>query len=109
MAGIVLVTGGSRGIGRGITRSLAAAGNDIIFTYQKNREAAEENKKFIEETYKVNCKHVQADFVEANEESVARVTTNSIKKENLDIFIKNFPFLGKIILSSHINKKNQFT
>jgi 3-oxoacyl-[acyl-carrier protein] reductase len=36
-----LVTGGSRGIGRAIVRSLAEAGFQVTFTYQHSREAAE--------------------------------------------------------------------
>lgn len=39
---IALVTGGSRGIGRAIVCSLAAAGAKVAFVYQSNREAAEQ-------------------------------------------------------------------
>lgn len=37
----VFVTGGSRGIGAGIVRGLAAAGYDVIFTYLSSSEAAD--------------------------------------------------------------------
>jgi 3-oxoacyl-[acyl-carrier protein] reductase len=36
-----MVTGGSRGIGAGIVRKLAAAGADVGFTYRERRDAAE--------------------------------------------------------------------
>ena len=39
---IALVTGGSRGLGRSTVLALAARGVDCIFTYQANREAADE-------------------------------------------------------------------
>ena len=39
---VALVTGGSRGIGRGAALRLAQDGMDVAFTYQKNTEAAEE-------------------------------------------------------------------
>jgi 3-oxoacyl-[acyl-carrier protein] reductase len=40
--GVALVTGASRGIGRGVARSLAGAGFDVVINYAGNRAAAEE-------------------------------------------------------------------
>jgi len=40
--GVAIVTGGSRGIGRAIVLTLAAAGMEVIFTYRDNAQAAEE-------------------------------------------------------------------
>jgi 3-oxoacyl-[acyl-carrier protein] reductase len=40
--GVAIVTGGSRGIGRAIVLTLAAAGMEVIFTYRDNAKAAEE-------------------------------------------------------------------
>jgi 3-oxoacyl-[acyl-carrier protein] reductase len=37
-----LVTGGSRGIGAGIARELAREGANVVITYRKSREQAEE-------------------------------------------------------------------
>jgi 3-oxoacyl-[acyl-carrier protein] reductase len=41
-ASTILVTGGSRGIGRAIVRLLAQAGRSVAFTYRENRQAAEQ-------------------------------------------------------------------
>lgn len=38
----VLVTGGTRGIGRGLVAAFCAAGYDVVFTYQRSHEAAAE-------------------------------------------------------------------
>ena len=43
----VLVTGGSRGIGRAICVSFAKAGYDIAFCYQKNEKSAKETLELI--------------------------------------------------------------
>jgi len=46
---IAVVTGGSRGLGKNMVLSLAKKGLDIVFTYNSQKEAAEEVVKQIEE------------------------------------------------------------
>jgi 3-oxoacyl-[acyl-carrier protein] reductase len=46
---VALVTGGSRGIGRAISRTLAASGHRVVVNYSANRPAAEEVVAEIEE------------------------------------------------------------
>jgi 3-oxoacyl-[acyl-carrier protein] reductase len=38
--GVAIVTGGSRGIGRAIVQTLAAAGMEVVFTYRSDSDAA---------------------------------------------------------------------
>ncbi|MFK3982645.1 3-ketoacyl-ACP reductase [Micromonospora sp. NPDC050397] len=45
---VAVVTGGSRGIGRGIVLSLAEAGYDLVVNYASNAEAAREVGKEVE-------------------------------------------------------------
>ena len=40
--GVAIVTGGSRGLGKNMVRSIAGRGTDVIFTYQSNSAAADD-------------------------------------------------------------------
>lgn len=48
MSRAALVTGGSRGIGRGIVLALAGAGYDVVVNYARNADAAQEVGKQVE-------------------------------------------------------------
>ncbi|GKS10745.1 3-ketoacyl-ACP reductase [Paenibacillus chitinolyticus] len=73
----ILVTGGSRGIGRAVVKQLASAGARVVFTYSKDREAAE---TLLNETgndsSRVSC--VQADFTDRL--AVARMIANLLEE-----------------------------
>jgi NAD(P)-dependent dehydrogenase (short-subunit alcohol dehydrogenase family) len=58
---VAIVTGSSRGIGRGIALSLAERGWRIVVNYRGNRAAAEETQKAVE-TVGGNALLVQADM-----------------------------------------------
>jgi NAD(P)-dependent dehydrogenase (short-subunit alcohol dehydrogenase family) len=45
---VVIVTGSSRGIGRGIALALAGQGWQVVINYQSNREAAEQTSQAVE-------------------------------------------------------------
>jgi 3-oxoacyl-[acyl-carrier protein] reductase len=45
---VALVTGGSRGIGAGVALRLAEAGADVVFTYARRRDAADDVVRRIE-------------------------------------------------------------
>jgi NAD(P)-dependent dehydrogenase (short-subunit alcohol dehydrogenase family) len=46
---VALVTGGTRGIGRAISLELARKGANVVPVYFRNREAAEETSRLIED------------------------------------------------------------
>ncbi len=57
-----LVTGGSRGIGRGIARVLAREGYDIAITYATKDDEAQITKEGIEKDFGRRCEVFQASF-----------------------------------------------
>jgi 3-oxoacyl-[acyl-carrier protein] reductase len=81
---IALVTGGSRGIGRGIVRALAAEGAKVAFVYRGSREAADALVAEIGN----NCQAIQADVAQAD--SAQRVVDKVIADwGRIDILVNN--------------------
>ena len=63
---VALITGASRGIGRGIALELAAAGFDLVINFAANQEAADETDKLCTEraaatNHTIRAKVCQAD------------------------------------------------
>ncbi|MCH8568283.1 MAG: 3-oxoacyl-[acyl-carrier-protein] reductase [Balneolales bacterium] len=83
----ILVTGGTRGIGKGIVEACAKAGANVAFTYARSAEAAEELKKEIEQNG-TKALAFQADAVDA---ARAEEVVSEILKEwgSLDVLVNN--------------------
>jgi len=83
----VLITGGSRGIGKAIVEKFADAGSNIIFTYKQNIEEA----NIIIENMKTKNLKVQALQMDtSNRESVKQAKINIEKKwTKIDVLINN--------------------
>ena len=83
----VLVTGGSRGIGKCIVENLAGEGYNVVLNYNKSEKQAKEVKKILEEKgYKIEI--FKADV--SKREEVKRLVKFTINKfENIDVLINN--------------------
>ena len=82
-----IVTGGSRGIGRGIAERLAEGGANVLITYAGNAAAAEEVVKVLTEKG-VQAAAVQADA--ADPESAAKVVEAAkALGDRIDILVNN--------------------
>ncbi|MBR3523686.1 MAG: SDR family oxidoreductase [Bacilli bacterium] len=85
---VVLVTGGTRGIGEAIVRKFALLKYDIIFTYVKNSNKAHELKLELETKYNIKVLPIMANI--ANEGEI-----NHLFKEidahynHIDILVNN--------------------
>ncbi len=82
-----LVTGGSRGIGKAIALELAEAGADVLITYARSSEAADQVTRQIKESGR-NARAIQADAVDTKEaEQVMKVAQDEFG--GLDILVNN--------------------
>lgn len=89
---VAVITGGSRGIGKGIALALAAEGADIVFSFRSNEKAAQTAVKEIE-AYGVRALAVQADS--GREEDVKRMA-QSVKETfgGIHILVNNAGTIG---------------
>jgi 3-oxoacyl-[acyl-carrier protein] reductase len=84
---VALVTGGSRGIGKGIVRRLASDGAAVAFTYSSSEEKAKRLASEIEAAGG-NVLPIKADSASAED---VRAAVDQVAKElgELDIFVNN--------------------
>ena len=85
---IACITGSSRGIGRAIATSFAAAGYDIVLNCKTSTVKMEKLKKELEETFSIQCLAICADV--ADPVAVEKMFTK-IKAElgTVDVLINN--------------------
>jgi len=90
----VIITGASRGIGRGIALVLASHGANIAFTYSKSVDSAND---LIEEMSKfnINCKAYQSDAASFED-----------SQKFVDMVIKDFGTIDVLINNAGITKDN---
>lgn len=86
----VLITGGSRGIGKAIAIEAAKEGALVIFTYHKNRKAAEETHKEIDNAGGRSI-FIQLSLEDVN--AIHLVINKLLDKYKIDILINNAAIL----------------
>jgi 3-oxoacyl-[acyl-carrier protein] reductase len=84
---VVIITGGSRGIGAAAANLFAKAGADVVITYTKNAKAAEAVIENVKKQGR-SCIAIKADVSKAN--SAAKVVHQTIKRfGRIDILVNN--------------------
>lgn len=89
---VAVVTGGSRGIGKGLSLAFAKEGADVAFSYHSNKEAADKTLKEIKE-FGVEAVAIQADA--SKEEDV--INMKKIVEEKfgkINILVNNAGTIG---------------
>jgi len=82
---VVLVTGGSRGIGEGIVRALATEGADVVFSYRENAARA---TAIAEQLGAARCLPLAADLAELRD--IEHLWTAAVGwKGHIDIIVNN--------------------
>ena len=89
---VAVVTGASRGIGRGIALAFAAEGADIVFTYHSNKKAADETEALVRK-HGVKCLAVKCD---ASSEADVKALAETVRKEfgKINILVNNAGTIG---------------
>ena len=90
---IILVTGGNRGIGRGICESLAKQKAHVVFSYRSNEEEANSLTSRLKELGAANATALKFD-----------VTNSSEVKLVLDAFIKEHGTITGLVNNAGISK-----
>ena len=90
---VAVITGGSRGIGKGVCLAFAREGAHIAFTYAANKKAAEDTAEQIR-AHGVRCLCVQANA--GDEQDVVRLA-EAVKREfgRIHILVNNAGTIGK--------------
>lgn len=88
MAKTVLITGSAKGIGKAIALKLAECGYDIVINYLNSHDEAIELKKYLIDTFAVECLTIRADV--SKEDDVDRMVEEiESKLGGVDILINN--------------------
>ncbi|WP_310440461.1 enoyl-ACP reductase [Sulfuricurvum sp.] len=93
----LLISGGTRGIGKAIVYAFASKGVNVAFTYNSNAEIAQEIVNDVEKQYGVKCRGYALNILEPDEykEVYAKFDEDF---DRLDYFISNAIISGRAVV-----------
>ena len=78
---MAIVTGGTRGIGKGISEIMAENGNDLLLSYMSNKERAEDCKKYFQNKYNIKTEIIGGDIsTKETRDKIFNLYDNKYKK-----------------------------
>jgi 7-alpha-hydroxysteroid dehydrogenase len=93
----LVISGGTKGIGKAIAYKFASCGVDVAFTYNSNEDIAKEIEKDLEEKYKIKAKSYKLNILEPNEyKEVFKQIDEDF--DRVDYFISNAIISGKSVV-----------
>lgn len=100
MAKTLVITGGTKGIGKACVYRFAKEGINIAFTYNSNEEIAQEIAKDIENEFNVKAKAYKYNILEPE---TAKELFEEIDKdfETIDYFISNAMIYGRAVVGGY--------
>lgn len=93
----LVISGGTRGIGKAIVERFAKEGIDIAFTYNSNEELAKNIEKELQEKYNIKAKSYKLNILEPNEykELFKKIDEDF---DRVDFFISNAIISGRPVV-----------
>ncbi len=96
----LVISGGTRGIGRAIVEEFAKAGVNIAFTYNSNEELANEQARELEATYKIKARAYALNILEPEtyKELFLKIDEDF---DRIDFFISNAIISGRAVAGGY--------
>lgn len=96
----LVISGGTRGIGKAIVEIFAKNGVNIAFTYNSNENLANEQAKELEKTYNIKARAYKLNILEPDEyKEVFKQIDEDF--ENINFFISNAIISGRAVVGGY--------
>ena len=96
----LVITGATKGIGRAIAQKFASNGCNVAFTYNSNKEAAEQLAKEWEEAYSIKAKPYALDILQLDQ---FKPLFEAIDEDfgRVDFFVSNAMIYGRSVVGGY--------
>ena len=96
----LVISGGTRGIGKAIVYEFAKNGVNVAFTYNSNEDEAKKIKEDLEKNYNIKAQYYQLNILEPNEyKEVFKKIDEDF--DRVDFFISNAIISGRAVVGGY--------